>query len=63
MPRSRYVSAQRLKALLGYFAVAFVSVLVVGLLVPAGNARMLLSFVWIVAFPIGAWWVFRRSGE
>ena len=63
MPRSRYVSAQRLKALLGYFAAAFLCVLAVGVLVPAGSTRTLLTFLWIVGFPVGGWWVFRRIGE
>jgi hypothetical protein len=61
VPQSRFVSAQRLKPLLIYCAVAFVVVLLLGGLAPAGRTRSLLVIGWLVLFPIGGWMVFRRG--
>lgn len=61
MPRSRFVSAGRLKPLLVYFGVAFVLVLALGAVLPDGQARGLLVAAWIGLFPVGAWLVFRKE--
>lgn len=61
MPESRFVSAAKLKPLIGYFAVAFVVVVVLGTLVPPGALRNGLVLAWLVLFPVGAWLVFRRA--
>ena len=60
MPESRFVSAARLKPLIAYFALAFLALLALAWLVPAG-ARNLLVAGWIVLFPLGGWLVFRRA--
>lgn len=60
MPESRFVSASKAKALIAYFAVAFVVVVLLGTLVPAGQLRNGLVLGWLVLFPVGAWIVFRR---
>ena len=61
MPESRFVSAAKLKPLLVYFAVAFVVVVLLGWVVPAGVIRRGLILAWMVLFPVGAWLVFRRG--
>jgi len=61
VPKSRYVSAARLKPLIAYFALAFVAILVLGTLVPGGPLRTVLIAAWIVFFPVGGWLVFRRN--
>lgn len=61
MPESRFVSARRLKPLLIYCAVAFLVVLLLGGLAPPGRTRHVLVIAWLVLFPIGGWFVFRRS--
>lgn len=61
MPESRFVSAKQLKPLIIYFAVAFVVVLLIGTMLPAGRPRSLLVIAWIVLFPLGGWLVFRRA--
>ena len=60
VPESRFVSAAKAKALIGYFAVAFVVVVLLGTLVPAGTLRNGLVLAWLVLFPVGGWLVFRR---
>jgi hypothetical protein len=60
MPKSRFVSAARLRRLIVYLGVAFVVVLGVGALVPPGSLRNGLVALWVVGFPIGAWKVFGR---
>lgn len=61
MPESRFVSAAKLKPLIAYFAVAFVLVVAIGSLVPPGDVRTVLVLGWLVAFPVGAWMVFKRG--
>lgn len=61
MPESRFVSAAKLKPLIGYLAAAFVVVVLVGSLVPSGQLRNGLVLAWLVLFPIGGWLVFRRA--
>ena len=61
MPESRYVSSAKLKPLVGYFAVAFVVVVLLGWLVPAGSLRRGLVLAWMVLFPVGGWLVLRRG--
>ncbi len=61
MPESRFVSAGRLKPLIAYCAVAFVTLLVLAELAPGGRMRGVLVALWIVLFPLGGWLVFRRS--
>lgn len=61
MPESRFVSAAKLKPLLAYVAVAFVIVVLVGALLPAGRLRSGLVLAWLALFPLGGWLVFRRS--
>lgn len=61
MPESRFVSAAKLKPLVGYLAVAFVVAVLIGLLVPPGALRNGLVLAWLVLFPIGGWLVFRRA--
>lgn len=60
MSPSRFVRAERLKPLLAYCAVAFVVLLVLAEVVPAGAARNALVVAWLVLFPLGGWMVFRR---
>lgn len=61
MAESRFVSAARLKPLIVYFAVAFAVLLAVAALAPAGRVRDGLVLAWIVLFPFGGWFVFRRG--
>lgn len=61
MPESRFVSAAKLKPLIGYLAVAFAAVVLVGWLVPPGALRRGLVLAWMVLFPVGGWLVFRRG--
>lgn len=67
MPPSRYVSANRLKRMLVYVAVA------VGVLVLADAAfrafgasqvvRRTFAVIWLVALPLGGWWAWRRTAD
>lgn len=67
MPPSRYVSANRLKHMLVYAAVA------VGALVAADVAfrvfgvpqmmRRAFALIWVLALPLGGWWVWRRTSD
>lgn len=61
MPESRFVSAAKLKPLIGYFAVAFVVVVLIGSLLPSGALRNGLVVAWLLLFPVGGWIVFRRA--
>lgn len=61
MPESRFVSAAKLKPLIGYLALAFFFVVVIGAIVPPGRLRNGLVLAWIVLFPVGGWVVFRRA--
>ncbi len=61
MPESRFISAAKLKPLVGYMAAAFVVVVLVGWLVPPGQLRNGLVLAWLVLFPLGGWLVFRRA--
>lgn len=61
MPESRFVSAAKLKPLIGYFALAFVVVVVIGVVAPPGTLRSGLVLAWLVLFPVGGWLVFRRA--
>lgn len=61
MPESRFVSAAKLKPLIGYLALAFVVVVVIGAIVPPGPLRNGLVLAWLVLFPVGGWVVFRRG--
>ena len=61
MSESRFVSASRLKPLIVYFAAAFVALLCVAGLAPAGGVRDGLVMAWIALFPFGGYWVFRRG--
>ena len=61
MPKSRIISAARLKPLVVYCAVAFVVVLGLGTVLPPGGARTAGVVAWMVLFPIGGWLVLRRS--
>jgi hypothetical protein len=55
------VSAERLKPLIVYFALAFVVLLAAAAFAPAGRVRDGLVMAWIVLFPFGGWLVFRRG--
>lgn len=65
MPKSRFVSASKLRPLIVYFAIAFAVLLVVdaalNALVPGGGARQLVVIAWVVLFPLGGWLVWRRG--
>lgn len=65
MPRSRFVSASRLRPLIAYCAVAFAVLLVVdaalNAFVPARGVRQIMVIAWIVLFPLGGWLVWRRG--
>jgi len=61
MPESQFVSARKLKPLIAYCAIAFLVVLLVGGLMPSSRLRNLLVVGWFVLFPVGGWFVFRRS--
>lgn len=65
MPKSRYVSASRLRSLIVYFAIAFASLLaadtLVGMLGAGRAGRQLVVLAWIVLFPVGGWLVWRRG--
>jgi len=61
VPESRFVSAERLKPLIVYFALAFVVLLAAAAFAPAGRVRDGLVMAWIVLFPFGGWLVFRRG--
>lgn len=64
MPRSQFISASKLRPLIGYFALAFVGLLVVDAalqtLAPGLGARRLIGFAWMVLFPLGGWLVWKR---
>ncbi|NNF13618.1 MAG: hypothetical protein HKN72_10350 [Gemmatimonadetes bacterium] len=61
MPESQFVSAAKLKPLIAYCAVAFLVVVILGGVVPAGGLRRGLVVGWLVLFPVGAWVVFKRG--
>ena len=61
MPKSQFVSAERLKPLLAYCAVAFLVVVILGAVVPAGPLGQGLVVAWLVGFPVGGWMVFKRG--
>ncbi len=65
MPKSRFVSASRLRPLLLYFAVAFVVLLVLDgalqAVAPSRPSRFALVLGWMVLFPLGGWLVWRRG--
>lgn len=60
MAESQFISAERLKPLVGYLAVAFIVLLVLAEVVPRGAARTALVAAWFVLFPLGGWLVLRR---
>ena len=60
MPKSQFVSAERLKPLVAYLAIAFVILLVLAEIVPRGAAKLALVAAWFVLFPLGAWLVLKR---
>ena len=65
MPKSRYISASRLRPLVVYFAVAFAVLLaadaLVGMLAGGRGGRQVVVLAWIVLFPLGSWLVWRRG--
>lgn len=61
MPESRFVSARRLRPLLVYCAIAFLVMLLFGVVAPPGPIRNVLVIAWLVLFPTGGWLVFRRG--
>jgi hypothetical protein len=65
VPKSRYVSASRLRPLVIYFAVAFAVLLaadaLVGMLGTGRGGRQVVVLGWIVLFPLGGWLVWRRG--
>lgn len=63
MPKSRFLTAAQLKAFVLYLALAFVAVLAIGAVAPAGGPREVLVIGWIVLFPVGAWYVLRSARE
>lgn len=63
MPKSRFVTAEQLKPLIIYLALAFVAVLSIGTMAPSGRPREVLIIGWIVLFPLGAWYVLRSARE
>ena len=67
MPPSRYVSADRMLGVVTYLAVA-VAVLIAGdfamrALGSAMEVRRVFAVIWLVALPVGGWWVWRRRGH
>ena len=65
MPKSRFVSASKLRPLIVYFAVAFAVLLLadaaLDAFVSGRGARQLVVIAWIVLFPLGGWLVWRRG--
>lgn len=65
MPESRFVSAERLRSLIGYLAAAFVALLAADWVVQAmgggREVRQFLAIAWIVGFPLGGVWIWRRT--
>lgn len=65
MPRSQYVSADRLLAVLAYVAVALLLLVAADAFVRAldwgQNVRRLLVVFWVIVFPIGGFEAWRRS--
>ena len=61
MAESQFVSAEQLKTLIVYFAVAFVVLLVLAAFLPGGVLRTALVAGWVVLFPVGGWVVLRRG--
>jgi len=61
MPKSQFVSASLLKRILGYVAVAFITLLVMTRLIPEGGARMGFVAGWMLAFPVLGWLLFRGA--
>ena len=66
MPPSRYVSSQRLLRLTVFLTVAFVILTVLGLGLRALESppvmRRVLVLAWLVALPVGGWWVWKAGG-
>jgi len=61
MPRSQFVSSDRLWPLLAYLVIAVIAVIVVGVLVPSAEFHRILVIAWLVLFPVGGWMVWRRG--
>ena len=67
MPPSRYVSSHRLLRMTVFFpaAVVLLTVLALGLGVMGASAstRRVLVLTWLVALPVGGWWVWKAGRE
>lgn len=63
MPRSRFVPASRLRPIVVYCAIAFVVLLVADIALQSlgWGGRHLLVVGWMIAFPLGGVWVWRRG--
>jgi len=59
--KSQFVNAAQFRALIVYCLVAFVVFLVLAALLPTGELRTGLVAGWVVLFPVGGWFVFRRG--
>ena len=64
MPESRFVSASRLRPLLGYFALAVVGLLIadwlVGVFSGSQPLRRLVVVGWLLLLPYGGWLIWKR---
>ncbi|MDZ7779610.1 MAG: hypothetical protein U5R14_06675 [Gemmatimonadota bacterium] len=67
MPPSRYVSADRLLRMLAYIAVAVVVLVAADAVFRVFGSpqavRRTFAVIWIVALPLGGWWLWRRTAR
>lgn len=65
MPKSRFVSASKLRPIILYCALAFVVLLLADALLaavaPGRAGRLGVVIAWMVLFPFGGWLVWRRG--
>jgi hypothetical protein len=63
VPKSRFVESRRLRPLLVYCALALVVLLVADAFVSslADGVRRFVVPAWMILFPLGGWFVWRRG--
>lgn len=63
MPKSQFISPDRLKRLLVFVAVAFVALLAIAPRLPDAETRTGFIVGWMIVFPIGCWMSLRAPDQ